>query len=412
MTIIKNSVLNVLGYLLPGIISIPVLGYTARVLGVEQFGYFSIILSVVGYASIFDIGITRSIIREVAIYRENNTELLKIISTSLITVLCLGILASMLVSIFSSSITSSLKVNPAFFHNFVTGIIISSICIPLFLITQVWISVLEGKEQFLQLNIYKTISGTATVLLPAFFLFCKTSFISAIIGLLASRIFALLLILFYTKEYKIQIKFYTDVFKRLINFGGWIAISNIISPIMSYFDRFILSNRLGSSLVGYYTAPSEAVAKISILPNAVARTIFPILSNQRTEKSNVKKTAYFIILLCLLPISGFFAYFAYDILSIWLGVEYAEKSTVIFQVLIFGLLVNSLAQVPFSSIQAKGKSNVTAYIHLIELIPYLMLLFYMIKNYGLVGAAWAWTIRVTFDLIALIFLDKRFKFES
>ena len=78
MKIAKNSFFNIAGYIIPGILSIPILGYMARELGIEEFGLFTIILALVGYASIFDVGITRSVIREIAIFKNNEEEVLKI----------------------------------------------------------------------------------------------------------------------------------------------------------------------------------------------------------------------------------------------------------------------------------------------------------------------------------------------
>ena len=44
MSIAKNSFFNVAGYIIPGLLSIPILGYMARNLGIEEFGLFTIIL--------------------------------------------------------------------------------------------------------------------------------------------------------------------------------------------------------------------------------------------------------------------------------------------------------------------------------------------------------------------------------
>ena len=96
MKIAKNSFFNIAGYIIPGILSIPILGYMARELGIEEFGLFTIILALVGYASIFDVGITRSVIREIAIFKNNEEEVLKIISTSALLVLILGVAAGVL----------------------------------------------------------------------------------------------------------------------------------------------------------------------------------------------------------------------------------------------------------------------------------------------------------------------------
>lgn len=407
MKIAKNSFFNIAGYIIPGILSIPILGYMARELGIEDFGLFTIILALVGYASIFDVGITRSVIREIAIFKNNEEEVLKIISTSALLVLILGVAAGVLIIVFSSIISELLKVSSYAVENFQYSLMLLSLSIPLFLLTQIWCSLLEGREEFLKLNIFKTISSTLVVLLPAIGLMLDSSLLSAVIGLLISRVISIILVLWFCKEYIVKLKFHRDTFERLINFGGWIAVSNIISPIMSYFDRFILANKVGSNVVGFYTGPSEAISRIGIFPSAIARTIFPMLSDKDADKKQIKKISYLLVFLSIVPFGIIAAYFAENILNIWLGSQFALKSTLIFQVLILGLIFNSIAQVPFTSIQAQGGSRITAMLHLFEVVPYVLLLLYLIQYYGLLGAAWAWTIRMFVDMGLLIFLDQK-----
>ena len=405
MSIAKNSFFNIAGYLIPGLLSIPILGYMARELGIEEFGLFTLILSIVGYASIFDIGITRSVIREIAIYKHDKQEVIKILSTSTLIILLLGVLAAFLVIMFNTQITNLLKVSIDIKEEFNLCLIIMSLSIPFFLVTQVWCSLLEGKEEFLKLNIYKSISSTLVVLLPAIGLFWGQNLTSVIIGLLISRIISMFLIFRFCKGYNFIMNFNKLVFNRLITFGGWIAVSNIISPIMSYFDRFILANRMGSNVVGFYTGPSEAIARIGIFPSAIARTIFPMLSSNQIDSFKIKKTSYILIIISVVPFGLFFAGFAEEILTIWLGDSFASKSSLVFQILTLGLMFNSIAQVPFASIQASGNSKATALLHLIECLPYLILLWWLISNYGIVGAAWAWTIRMLVDMVLLIAID-------
>lgn len=405
MKIAKNSFYNIAGYLVPGLLSIPILGFMARNLGVEKFGLFTIMLAIVGYASIFDIGVTRSVIREIAIYKNNKQEILKILTTSSLVVLVLGVLAGSFILFFQNFIANFLKVSSLNFEDFLTSLSIMAFTIPVYLLTQIWCSLLEGEQKFLQLNIFKTFSGIMVVLFPGLALLIESNLTYAVTGLLVARILSLILIKLICKNYKIKLKFHRDVFKRLISFGGWIAISNIISPLMSYFDRFILANKMGSSVVGFYTAPSEAIARISMIPGAVARTIFPMLSSGEEDSNQIKKISYIMILVSILPIACILTYFAKDILVIWFGYEYALEATLIFQIFIIGFIFNSIAQVPFANIQSNGGSKTTAILHLGEVLPYFLLLYYLIDQYGLIGAAWAWTIRMIIDFIFLFFID-------
>lgn len=408
MSIAKNSFINMAGYLVPGILSIPVLGYMARAMGGDLFGLFTLILSIVGYASIFDVGISRSVIREVAIYRHDNEEILKILSTSTVVMLFLGLFAGILIVTFNSYIVEFLNVSPYVSNDFYLSLIVMSISIPFFLLVQVYCSLLEGYLEFLKLSIFKTISSSLIVVMPAIMLLWNISLFNAVIGLLIARIFSFFLIIFYCKEYitKKSLKFYKLIFFRLIKFGGWVAVSNIISPVISYFDRFILSNKMGANVVGFYTAPSEAISRLSILPVAVAKTIFPMLSRGDVDKKNTKKISYFLICISSVPLGLIFIYFGREIITLWLGQDYAEKSTLVFQILMLGFIFNAIAQIPFTSIQAKGKAKVTSLIQVVECVPYIFLLLYLINLYGLVGVAIAWTTRVFIDLLLLIFFDR------
>ncbi|HFK3157043.1 TPA: oligosaccharide flippase family protein, partial [Citrobacter sedlakii] len=92
MSVIKNSLWNVAGYIIPAIITVPALGILGRVLGAETFGIFTLAMAIVGYASIFDVGLSRAVIREIALFRNDNEEKRKIIFTATLLVMVMGVI--------------------------------------------------------------------------------------------------------------------------------------------------------------------------------------------------------------------------------------------------------------------------------------------------------------------------------
>jgi len=411
MSIIKNSIWNIGGYIIPAIVTVPALGIMGRYLGAELFGVFTLALAVVGYASIFDAGLTRAVIREISIFREDHHERLRIISTSTTIILILGLFAASLLFFFSDSITTILKISEIL-HSEVNGSLkILSLSIPLFLITQIWLSILEGEEKFAILNIYKTITGTCIALLPALFTIINPTLQFAIIGLVLSRFicFVLTLFLCWKDITSAKLSIHRETIKRLFMFGGWITVSNIISPVMAYFDRFIVSNQLGAQNVAFYTAPSEIISRLSIIPGAFARALFPRLSFSAStvDRRKNKKLINLLLLLICLPVVIIGSLLAERVMVLWMGNSFSGKPGIVLIILLLGFLFNSLAQVPFASIQARGYAKLTAFVHMGELIPYLVLLFYLINSYGVIGAAIAWSIRMLVDYIALIIIDSR-----
>lgn len=412
MSLIKNSTWNIVGYIIPAIITIPALGILARYLGAERFGIFTLAISIVGYASIFDVGLTRAVIREVSCFRDDKREKLNIISSATVIVAIISILAAILIAFFSKDIALLLKIDNELSNDVIGALKILALTIPLFLITQIWLSILEGEERFSILNIYKTITGSLMAALPVAFIFIHNSLSYAVIGLLIGRLIALIMAFSLCRDTIISAKLVLvkSTVIRLFSFGGWMTVSNIISPVMSYFDRFILSHLLGASSVAFYTAPSEIVSRIGFVPGALARAVFPRLSKTDTvleRKKNIKLVTLLMLTTCL-PMVLIGVTFSEGIMVAWMGPLFSGTASNVLKILLVGFMFNSLAQIPFASIQARGNARVTAFIHLLELIPYLISIYYLIGMFGILGAAYAWTGRVIIDFMLLYIYEIKF----
>lgn len=411
MSLAKNSFYNILGFAIPTLFAIPSLGILGRILGLESFGLFTLAFAVVGYASIFDGGITRAVIREISVFRDDLVEQVKIISTSSFVVLILSILASLLLYFGAESLTVFLNVSVTKFEQVVKSFKLLSLVIPFFLLSQIWIAFLEGHERFINLNIQRVLGGIVMSTMPVALCLIEPTIFHAIVGLVIGRIISFLIALFACRKivFQSRISFDKVVFRRLVTFGGWVTVSNIISPIMVYFDRFITSNIVGASNVALYSAPAEGVGKASNLPFALARALFPRLSyiTDEKEKRELERQSYLYITLVCLPVAFIGFWFAPELMKLWMGDKFGGLDAQVLRVLLVGFYLNALALIPFSLLQAKGNSRATALIHLFEVIPYLGLLYFMTSSYGIIGTAIAWSTRMLVDLIALFLLSRK-----
>ncbi|XUA20582.1 flippase [Citrobacter sp. OP27] len=413
MSLVKNTFWNLSGYIIPSVIAIPALGYLARTLGPERFGLYTLAVALVGYASIFDAGLTRAVIREVSFNRDNESEVKKIISNSTFILVVLGFIGGLSVFFGAQHIINLLKVGVNYQKEVTFSIELLGITIPLFLLNQVWLGTLEGFEQFKKLNIIKSFNSSFIAGFPALFIFFKSDLVFAIMGLLIARATSLLITFFACRKHVIGagIKIDRLTTVRLLKYGGWITVSNIVSPLMTYLDRFLISNISGAANVAFYTAPSEGVQRLTIIPGALSRAVFPKLSRftNNEERKSQQILAYILMTIAILPLCIFGFLFSSKIMTLWLGGDYSGLSGTILQILLIGFFFNCIAQIPFSSIQAAGKSRTTALLHLCEVVPYLILLYSFIHLYGLIGAAFAWSIRTSIDCLVLIFLSRKIK---
>jgi len=142
-----------------------------------------------------------------------------------------------------------------------------------------------------------------------------------------------------------------------------------------------------------------------VIPGALAGALFPTFSAEfendpaRVRRIFGRSVAH--IFLVLFPVTLTIVALAHEGLQLWLGPEFARASTPVLQLLAAGILVNSLAFVPLALVQAVGRPDLAAKLHMVELPLYLAAIYGMIEWRGIEGAAMASVARITVDAIGL-----------
>jgi O-antigen/teichoic acid export membrane protein len=136
--------------------------------------------------------------------------------------------------------------------------------------------------------------------------------------------------------------------------------------------------------------------------------LFPLFAKEYfNNPSHVADMLYkglIYIMILMTPIALFLAYFSHEWLDVWLGKDFSGYSAEVAVLLLAGVFLNSFAQILFAYVQATGRADLTAKLHLTEVIPYFILLWFLLMNYGLKGAAIAWLVRSAVDSIGLVYL--------
>jgi O-antigen/teichoic acid export membrane protein len=190
--------------------------------------------------------------------------------------------------------------------------------------------------------------------------------------------------------------------------GGWLTLSNVISPFMGYVDRFVIGASLSAAAVAFYATPQEIVTKLWIVPGAVTAVLLPAFAAQVAKQDGTAwalfDRAVAALFLVLLPITAALCLFAHQLLDWWIGPEFALQSGPILQVFAFGILINCLAHVPLTWLHGAGHFRAPALLHCLELPLFVLALWLLIERMGLMGAALAWLLRMVFDSAAMFAL--------
>ncbi|MBI9092815.1 MAG: flippase [Desulfobacterium sp.] len=413
--LIRNTLLNLLGEGLPFFVAVFAIPRLIEGLGITRFGILTIIWMIVGYFSLFDLGIGRALTKLVAerVNTKNEHKIPGIIWTSLIFMFILSFFGVLILFYLLKYIVYVwLEIPPDIQNETYQGFKCLIFSIPI-IITSIGLrSVLEAKQCFGIVNSIKIPIGIISFLGPVIVLQFSISLVPIIIVLVVSRIVGFIAnfiaCLYIIPSLRHSFAFDKKIILPLLGFGGWMTISNIISPIMVYMDRLFIGSILSVGTVSFYTTPYEVITKILIIPRSLGRVLFPVLSNANATNKTTGSLIYvttakylFIVMCCItLPVITF----AQEGLTLWLGKEFAQKSIFVAQCLTVGVLINSLGHIPFNFLQSIGRPDLSAKMHMIELPFYLLLLKKMINIYGINGAAIAWLIRVTFDTCGLFLL--------
>jgi O-antigen/teichoic acid export membrane protein len=194
--------------------------------------------------------------------------------------------------------------------------------------------------------------------------------------------------------------------------GGWMTLSNVIGPVMVVFDRFALTTFVALSVLSTYTIPQELALRAVMLPGALSQTIFPRLAALDAGGDTADAIAQLVdkalraMLTLMMPVCIAGVLLAQPALALWVGPQFSTAATPLLQILLVGVIGNTIAQVPFGLLQAVGASRTTALIHLVELPIYLAAVWFAIRADGVEGAALAWSGRMIVDALAMMTLAR------
>lgn len=396
--------------MLIGILVIPIL---IRLLGTDRYGLLTLGWIVIGYFSLFDFGLGRALTRAVAERLARDESFAPLVWSGLLAMAVLGGLAAVvLLLVLPWLITQVLIIPENLIGEALGGFTLLAAAVPFVVLTAGLRGVLEGQQAFAASTLLRVPMGVLMFLAPLAASLRQPSFRQACLALLLVRVVFSVLYLMLCFRRAPSLSAITGArfhhLRDLMRFGSWMTVSNVLSPLMSYLDRFLVGAVLSVAAVAHYATPYDAVMMLGILPGALVGVLFPAFA--ATFQSQPERTALLFeralgyIWLAMFPLAAVIVLFAPELLNVWLGAEFRLHSTRPVQWLAAGLLINSLAYVPLAMLQAVGRPDLSAKLHAAELVPYLFIVYGLAKFRGIEGVAIAWVVRASLDSVLLFVL--------
>ncbi len=412
-TLLKNTSWNIIGGIAILLLQLLTIPYIVNKLGDAQYGIWSLANILVTYFFFLDIGISTACTKFLSEKYNNATseEINNIFWTALLLTTILGFTASILMAILSPfiikkffsipdnliqlSINVTIIYSFSLFFTFISGIIKS---IPFAL------------KRFDLINKIQLIISSILSIGTVLILYLRYSLIHIAILSLFTQLLSVIMLGRAAK--KIAPELYFTIWKislmtKLIKYGGFILISNIISPILMHIEKVFIGILISASMITYYIVPHNLLIRLWLISAGFSTAMFPTLSEISYYKDNIliKNTIDRAIKLVSSVIAWvFFGLFVFgDIfLKIWLGNDFALISTNILRILCVSFWLNIISHIIFTYFRASNKPQLPAIFHIIEVFIYIPSAYLLISNFNLIGAAIAWFIRIFLDSLMLI----------
>ena len=414
-----NVIWNLAGTGLPLLVAIWTIPLLIQGLGAERFALLTIIWMGIGYFSFFDLGIGRALTKLVSegIATRETAQTANLIVIGLRLMLALGVIAGLLVASLSPMLIDHiLRVPPGLRSEALGGLLLLAATLPFVISSAGLIGILQAHQRFSLITQVRIPLGVLNFLGPVLILPLSHSLIATTAVMTVGRIVSWLIYRHACRKYQLG---RTPIdqptarmhMRHLLGFGGWITVSNVVGPIMVYFDRFFVSALAGLAAVAHYATPYEIISRISIIPTAVADVMFPAFAMTLATDVNRARSLFLgasaMLMAILLPLISFIVLFAPEGLNWWLGSQFSQHSTPVLRWLALGVFINSFARFPLALLQAHHRPDLTAKLHLAELPVYLASVYALTLHLGIVGTAMAWTLRAALDALLLFLLAGR-----
>jgi O-antigen/teichoic acid export membrane protein len=414
-----NVAWNLIGESMPVLAAVVAIPLLVHRLGADRFGVLTLSWAIAGYFGLFDFGLgralTKAMAQELSIGRGSRAGTL--MGTALAMMLAFGTVAGVALDFLAPWLTSSaLKVPLALRGETIAGLNLIAMGLPILVSISALRAALTAADRFDLLNLVRIPSGIMSFAAPVLMLPFTHSLAWLIAALIVNRAMSWLVyaiaIARALPDLRSNVRIDPACALPLLGFGAWITISSVITPMMLYLDRFLIGGLLSLGALAAYSIPMEIVSKSFILPAAVSGVMFPAFARSFAA-APASLGALFVrslklVALCLFPACAAVVTFAPQIMSLWVGSQFAAQSSAVLQILAVGAFVTGLAWIPLALLHGAHRPDLPAKIHLVDFPVYALMLWVFIGGFGLAGAALTWSARLLAENLILFAMASRY----
>jgi O-antigen/teichoic acid export membrane protein len=403
----RNIIANFLGQGWTALMGLAFVPLYIKYLGVEAYGLIGFYAIIQSWLTIFDMGITQTLNREMARFTagahtpqsiHNLLRSLELIAVSLALVMSLLVWAT-------STYISEHWLNAHQLHGdeIKTAVVLMGFVIALRFIEGVYKGALLGLQKQVAVNIASAIIATSRYagvvgVLAWSFASIKVFFIWQAVSSVVSVLVLIFLTYSNLPKAPRTARFSKQAIVEVWRFAGGMLGITVLSLLLTQVDKIILSKLISLESYGYYTLAATVASGLALIAAPTTQAIYPkmieyVAQNNQVALINLYHQGAQLITVLIAPISLMLMFFGQDIIYLWSGdLSLSTKVAPILLPLALGNLLNGFMWMPYQLQLAHGWTGFAVKVNTIAVIVLVPAIFLAVPRYGAVGAAWVWAL--------------------
>jgi O-antigen/teichoic acid export membrane protein len=409
----RNIAANAIGGSLSAIFALALIPVQVRLLGVEAYGLLAFVASLQVLLSIFDLGLSPTMTREVSRDTSEGHEVSRMLIRSISLVywpigIGLGIVLSLAAPWLAGHWLHLERLSPG---TATQALRLAGAVIALRWPVSLYSAAVAGRQRFVALNGMKAaiagigaVGGIAVVLAT-----------HSLLDLLVWMVLAA----------GIELAGYLALVLRLnpgllarrlvagaLPAGIWryaigINLINVLAMVLTQSDRILISKLLTIQSLGYYALAYNILTGLALIPGFVTSALFPafVVRHAAAAPSDLRETYQTatkgLMYAYNLPI-WLLAVFGHDILKALTSAATADRTAPLLSVLALGFLCNGAATLAYTASIATGRTSIPIRVNLLAVVVYVPIITLLTLWLGGLGAALSWLLLNLYYLPALL----------